>query len=76
MHLRLDPTVLDTAKERTGAGSDEVLGVKHLGCSGNTVRSYRKGLTVPSVYILARLREITGRPFDTMLVPAEALPAA
>lgn len=67
MFYRLDPAVLDRAKQVTSATSDEQLGQQFLTKTGSTVRNYRTGKTAPDVVTLMRLREITGIPLDQML---------
>lgn len=75
MKIRLDPTVLDQAREQLGFKSDEKLGAK-LGRSGHTVRQWRKGNSVPTMPDLVKLQFLTGRPYGTMmLIPQEAAAA-
>ena len=45
MNYRLDPAVLDRAKQVTSATSDEQLGQQFLTKTGSTVRNYRIGKT-------------------------------
>lgn len=75
MDYRLDPQVLDLAKEVTGVAGDEELGQKHLSKTGSTVRNYRTGKTTPPIGVLMILRNLTGRPLDQMFLPV-ATPAA
>lgn len=64
----LDPTVLDDARTLTGATSDEKL-APFLGLTGVTVRNLRHGRSTPSVATLVKLRSITGRPLDGLIIP-------
>lgn len=75
MKTRLDPTVLDQAREQLGFKSDEKLGAK-LGRSGHTVRQWRKGNSTPTVSDLVKLQFLTGRPYGTMLLLPERTDAA
>ncbi|MBC3186395.1 transcriptional regulator [Corynebacterium sp. zg-331] len=76
MEYRLDPTVLDHAKAASGARSDEQLGQMFLYKTGETVRKWRRGATNPDVVSLMRLKNITGRPLDTMMIHESATAAA
>ena len=69
MH-RIDPLILDRARNITGSTSDEKLGV-HLGISGTSVRNLRHGRNGPSLDTLVKLREMTGIPIDSMLARNE-----
>ena len=75
MKTRLDPTVLDQARDQLGFKSDEKLGAK-LGRSGHTVRQWRKGNSTPTVADLVKLQFLTGRPYGTMLLLPERTEAA
>lgn len=66
--MRLDPTVIDEAVEATGARNVDQLGWACLDKSGTTVRNYISGKTVPPVPVLAKLRQITGRTLDSMIL--------
>lgn len=66
--IRLDPQVLDKARELTGSRSDDQLGQAFLNLTGVTVRNYRAGKSLPTVVTLARLRELTGIPLDRMVI--------
>lgn len=76
MDIRLDATVLDIALQATGARGDEALGQIYLGRTGSTVRSYRRGETVPPISVLVRLRHLTGWPIDRMIIPGKAVEIA
>lgn len=76
MEYRLDPTVLDHAKTASGARSDEQLGQTFLYKTGATVRKWRRGDTAPDIVSLMRLKQITGRPVDTMMIHESAESAA
>lgn len=65
--IRLNPAVLDKAKEITGARSDDQLGQAFLNITGATVRNYRNGKNVPNIVTLMRLKELTGAPLDQMV---------
>lgn len=75
MEFRLDPTVLDMARNHVGARSDEALGQQFLSKTGVTVRNWRSGRTVPDIRSLMVLRDLTGRPLDTMIIHASAAAA-
>ncbi|CAB0706692.1 hypothetical protein ACDL59_09235 [Corynebacterium diphtheriae] len=66
--IRLNPTVLDRAKELTGARSDDQLGQAFLNLTGATIRAYRAGKSVPNIITVARLKQITGIPLDQMVI--------
>lgn len=74
MEYRLDPSVLDTARKSEGLTSDEQLGAA-VGKTSSTIRNYRIGKTVPNIETLMRLKEITHRPLDTMIIRSDALAA-
>lgn len=67
MGIRLDPTVLDDARSQLGIPSDEKLAAR-LGLTGVTVRNLRHGKTSPSVATLVKLRSLTGRPLDGLII--------
>ncbi|MHC9567932.1 transcriptional regulator [Corynebacterium diphtheriae] len=67
MKTRLDPTVLDQAREQLGLSSDEKLGAK-IGRTGQTIRCWRKGSSTPKVSDLVKLQFLTGRPYGTILL--------
>lgn len=67
MSARLDPSVLDQARDKLGLTSDEKLAAK-VGRTGHTVRCWRNGKTVPKVSDLVKLQFLTGRPYGTMLL--------
>lgn len=75
MKVRLDPSVLEQARDSLELKSDEKLGAK-LGRTGHTVRQWRKGNSVPSAADLVKLQFITGRPYGTMLIVREDEAAA
>lgn len=76
MKVRIDPSVLDQARETLSLTSDEQLGAK-LGRTGHTVRQWRKGNSTPTAQDLVKLQFLTGRPYGTMLIlPASADNAA
>lgn len=58
--MKLDPIVLDKAKEITGARSDNHLGVTFLNRTGTTVKNWRSGKTLPDVLTLYELHALTG----------------
>lgn len=66
--IRLNPKILDRAKELTGSRSDDQLGQAFLNLTGATIRNYRNGKSLPTVVTLARLRELTGMPMDQMIL--------
>lgn len=65
--IQLDPTVLDEARARLGLPSDEKLGGR-LELTGTTVRNLRHGRTSPSIATLVKLRALTGRTLDSLIV--------
>ena len=67
MSVRLDPTVLDQARERLNLTSDEKLAAK-IGRTGHTIRCWRKGSTTPNATDLVKLQFLTGRPYGTLLL--------
>lgn len=75
MHIKLDPSVLDQARESLNLKSDEKLGAK-IGRTGHTIRQWRKGNSVPSAQDLVKLQFITGRPYGNMLIVSENKAAA
>ena len=75
MNIKLDPSVLDQARESLNLKSDEKLGAK-IGRTGHTVRQWRKGNSVPSAQDLVKLQFITGRPYGNMLLLPERTEAA
>ena len=75
MKVRLDPSVLEQARDSLELKSDEKLGAK-LGRTGHTVRQWRKGNSVPTAADLVKLQFITGRPYGTMLIVREDEAAA
>lgn len=64
---RLNPNVLDRARELNGFTSDEKLGAE-IGVSGTTVRNWRHGRGTPSIQRLMQLRTLTGLPLDSLLI--------
>lgn len=75
MKVRLDPSVLEQARDSLELKSDEKLGAK-IGRTGHTVRQWRKGNSVPTAADLVKLQFITGRPYGTMLIVREDEAAA
>ncbi|MCT1719326.1 MULTISPECIES: helix-turn-helix domain-containing protein [Corynebacterium] len=63
----LDPSVLDDARRLGGYTSDEKLAAA-IGMTGTAVRNLRHGRSSPSVATLVKLRSISGRPLDGMLI--------
>lgn len=57
-----------------GLTSDEQLGAA-VGKTSSAIRNYRLGKTVPNIETLMRLKEITHRPLDTMIIRSDALAA-
>lgn len=53
--IRLNPTVLDKAKELTGARSDDQLGQAFLNLTGATIRAYRSGRSIPNIMEIVEL---------------------
>ncbi|AKN77563.1 hypothetical protein [Corynebacterium ulcerans] len=74
--IRLNPTVLDKAKELTGARSDDQLGQAFLNLTGATIRAYRSGRSIPNIITIARLKQLTGIPLDQMVIEDSAELAA
>lgn len=64
--FRLNPEVLDQAREICGLTSDEKLG-SHLNVSGTTVRNWRHGRAQPALENLIALRKLTGIPLESMV---------
>lgn len=71
----LDPRVIDEALVATECRSLDELGWKFLGKSGNTVRNYQQGKTVPPVTVLMVLKRITHRPLDEMIIEQDTIAA-
>lgn len=63
----LGPSVLDDARRLGGYTSDEKLAAA-IGMTGTAVRNLRHGRSSPSVATLVKLRSISGRPLDGMLI--------
>ncbi|CAB0543008.1 hypothetical protein CIP107527_00694 [Corynebacterium diphtheriae] len=66
--VRLNPIVLDKAKELTGARSDDQLGQAFLNLTGTTIRAYRSGKSNPNIITIMRLKQLTGIPLDQMVI--------
>lgn len=64
---QLDPTALDDARRILGLPSDEKLGAR-IGITGTTIRNLRHGRTSPSIGTLVKLRGVTGRSIDGLIV--------
>ena len=75
MSIRLDPSALDDARTLHGFTSDERLAAA-IDMSGTAIRNLRHGRTSPSVATLVRLRRLTGRPLDGLVVETAENPAA
>ena len=75
MSIRLDPSALDDARNLHGFTSDERLAAA-IDMSGTAIRNLRHGRTSPSVATLVRLRRLTGRPLDGLVIEAAENPAA
>ena len=75
MSIRLDPSALDDARALHGFTSDERLAAA-LDMSGTAIRNLRHGRTSPSVATLVRLRRLTGRTLDGLVVETAEKPAA
>ena len=75
MSIRLDPSALDDARTLHGFTSDERLAAA-IGMSGTAIRNLRHGRTSPSVATLVRLRRLTGRPLDGLVIETAEKPAA
>ena len=63
----LDPTALDDARVQHGITSDEKLAAA-LGLTGTTIRNLRSGRSTPSTATLVKLRSLTGRPLDGLII--------
>lgn len=70
--MRLDPTIITEAMDRTGCRSIDELGWKFLNKTGTTVRNYRDGKSVPTIPTLMILKRITNRPLDSMILEDQA----
>ena len=75
MSIRLDPSALDDARTIHGFTSDERLAAA-IDMSGTAIRNLRHGRTSPSVATLVRLRRLTGRPMDGLVIETAEKPAA
>ena len=75
MSIRLDPSALDDARTLHGFTSDERLAAA-IDMSGTAIRNLRHGRTSPSVATLVRLRRLTGRPLDGLVIETAENPAA
>ena len=75
MSIRLDPSALDGARALHGFTSDERLAAA-IDMSGTAIRNLRHGRTSPSVATLVRLRRLTGRPLDGLVIETADAPAA
>lgn len=75
MSIRLDPSALDDARTLHGFTSDERLAAA-IDMSGTAIRNLRHGRTSPSVATLVRLRRLTGRPLDGLVIETAEKPAA
>ena len=75
MSIRLDPSALDDARNLHGFTSDERLAAA-IDMSGTAIRNLRHGRTSPSVATLVRLRRLTGRPLDGLVIETAEKPAA
>ena len=75
MSIRLDPSALDDARALHGFTSDERLAAA-IGMSGTAIRNLRHGRTSPSVETLVRLRRLTGRPLDGLVIETAEKPTA
>ncbi|CAM5402659.1 helix-turn-helix domain-containing protein [Corynebacterium variabile] len=75
MAVRLNPHVLDDARDRWGLTSDARLAAK-LGVAPGTVGHLRKGDTEPTVRVLLKLRALTGWPLDGLVTEVEDTAAA
>lgn len=67
MSYRLDPAVLDAARQRGRFTSDEKLAVS-IGMSGSAVRNLRSGASSPSLATLVKLQAASGWPLDSMVI--------
>lgn len=73
MDIRLNPRVLDDARQRHGFTSDERL-AEAMRMSGHAIRELRKGNRAPAVSTLVRLSRLTAWPIDGMLLVSEKTP--
>lgn len=72
--IRLDPTALDDARQLHDLTSDEKLAAA-IGMTGVSIRNLRHGRTSPSVATLVKLRKLTGRPLDGLIITDKAVSA-
>ena len=75
MSIRLEPSALDDARALQGFTSDERLAAA-IDMSGTAIRNLRHGRTSPRVATLVRLRRLTGRPLDGLVIEQSESPAA
>lgn len=73
--IRLNPAVLDRARELKGFTSDEQLAVE-LGMSGATIRNLRHGRTAPTIATALKIGRLAGVPLEGFLVDNTAVQAA
>lgn len=67
--IRLNPHVLDVAREKKGLTSDEKLATE-LDVTGSTVRNWRSGRANPDLANFAKLSKASGIPMSQMLIRA------
>lgn len=65
--IRLNPEVLDTAREQRGFTSDEQLAAA-LGLSVGTIRNLRAGRTSPSLHTVIKIARLAGVPVEGLLI--------
>lgn len=68
---RLDPKVLDKARDLNGFTSDEKLAAE-LEVSGTTVRNWRHGRSMPSIDRMMQLQKMTNLSLDQFLILTDA----
>lgn len=65
--VKLNPRLLDQARDQLGLTSDEKLAA-HCGLSRNTIHGLRHGRTAPSAATLLRLSRATSIPMEDWLI--------
>lgn len=65
--IRINPAVLNRARELKGFTSDEQLAVE-LGMSGAAIRNLRHGRTAPTIATALKIARFAGVPIEGLLV--------
>lgn len=65
--IKLNPSVLDRARELKGFTSDEQLAVK-MGMSGAAIRNLRHGKTSPTIATALKISRLAGIPIEGILL--------